>query len=43
MKRFLLLLLAVPALAFAQGKMPAKSATYDAQIIRVRPASAIGE
>jgi len=35
MKRFLLLLLAVPALAFAQGKMPAKSATYDAQIIRV--------
>ena len=35
MKRFLLLLLAVPALAFAQGKMPAKSATYDAQVIRV--------
>jgi micrococcal nuclease len=35
MKRFLLLLLSVPVLAFAQGKMPAKSATYDAQIIRV--------
>jgi endonuclease YncB( thermonuclease family) len=36
MKRFLLLLLlAVPVLAFAQGKMPAKSATYDAQIIRI--------
>ena len=35
MKRFLLLLLAVPTLAFAQGKMPAKSATYDAQVIRV--------
>ena len=35
MKRFLLLLLAVPVLAFAQGKMPAKSATYDAQILRV--------
>jgi endonuclease YncB( thermonuclease family) len=35
MKKFLLLLLAVPVLAFAQGKMPAKSATYDAQIIRV--------
>jgi endonuclease YncB( thermonuclease family) len=35
MKRFLAVLLLVPALAFAQGKMPAKSATYDAQIIRV--------
>jgi len=35
MKRFLLLLLAVPILAFAQGKVPAKSATYDAQILRV--------
>jgi endonuclease YncB( thermonuclease family) len=35
MKKFLLLLLSVPVLAFAQGKMPAKSATYDAQIIRV--------
>jgi endonuclease YncB( thermonuclease family) len=35
MKKFLLLLLAVPVLAFAQGKMPAKSATYDAQVIRV--------
>jgi endonuclease YncB( thermonuclease family) len=35
MKQFLLLLLAVPVLAMAQGKMPKKSATYDAQIIRV--------
>ena len=35
MKKLLLLLLAVPMLALAQGKMPAKSATYDAQIIRV--------
>jgi endonuclease YncB( thermonuclease family) len=35
MKKFLLLLLAVPVLALAQGKMPAKSATYDAQVIRV--------
>jgi len=35
MKRFLLTLLAVPVLAFAQGKMPSKSATYDAQVIRV--------
>jgi endonuclease YncB( thermonuclease family) len=35
MKKFLLVLLAVPVLAFAQGKMPKKSATYDAQIIRV--------
>jgi endonuclease YncB( thermonuclease family) len=35
MKKFLLLLLAVPVLAFAQGKVPAKSATYDAQILRV--------
>ena len=35
MKKFLLVLLAVPVMALAQGKMPAKSATYDAQIIRV--------
>ena len=35
MKRLLLLLLAVPMLALAQGKVPAKSATYDAQILRV--------
>jgi len=35
MKKFLLVLLAVPVLAFAQGKMPAKSAIYDAQVIRV--------
>jgi len=34
MKKLLLLLLAVPLLAFAQ-KMPKNSATYDAQIIRV--------
>jgi endonuclease YncB( thermonuclease family) len=35
MKKFLLILLAMPILVFAQGKMPAKSATYDAQVIRV--------
>jgi endonuclease YncB( thermonuclease family) len=35
MKKFLLLLLAVPVLALAQGKMPKNSATYDAQILRV--------
>jgi endonuclease YncB( thermonuclease family) len=35
MKKFLLILLVVPILVFAQNKMPAKSATYDAQIIRV--------
>lgn len=35
MKKFLLLLLIVPVLAFAQGKTPTKSATYDAQILRV--------
>jgi endonuclease YncB( thermonuclease family) len=35
MKKLLLLLLAVPVLAMAQGKMPKNSATYDAQIIRV--------
>jgi endonuclease YncB( thermonuclease family) len=35
MKKFLLVLLAVPVLAFAQGKMPKNSATYDAQILRV--------
>ena len=34
MRKLLLLLLAVPVLAFAQ-KMPKNSATYDAQIIRV--------
>lgn len=34
MKKLLLLLLVVPALAFAQ-KMPKNSATYDAQILRV--------
>ena len=35
MKKFLLLLLVVPLLVFAQAKVPAKSATYDAQILRV--------
>jgi endonuclease YncB( thermonuclease family) len=35
MKKFLLLLLAVPMLALAQGKMPKNSATYDAQILKV--------
>jgi endonuclease YncB( thermonuclease family) len=35
MKKFLLLLLAVPMLALAQGKTPKNSATYDAQILRV--------
>lgn len=35
MKKLLTLLLLVPVLAFAQGKMPKNSATYDAQIIRV--------
>jgi len=35
MKKFLLLLLTVPVLALAQAKVPAKSATYDAQILRV--------
>ena len=35
MKKFLLILLAIPVLVFAQGKVPAKSATYDAQILRV--------
>ena len=34
MKKLLLLLLAVPVLAFAQ-KMPKNSATYDAQVLRV--------
>jgi endonuclease YncB( thermonuclease family) len=34
MKKLLLLLLAVPILAFAQ-KMPKNAATYDAQILRV--------
>lgn len=34
MKRFLLLFLMLPALAFAQ-KMPKNSATYDAQVLRV--------
>ena len=35
MKKLLTLLLLVPTLAFAQGKMPRNQATYDAQIIRV--------
>jgi endonuclease YncB( thermonuclease family) len=35
MKKLLLTLLLVPALALAQGKMPKNSATYDAQIVRV--------
>ena len=35
MKHLILLLLATPLLAMAQGKMPKNSATYDAQIIRV--------
>ena len=35
MKKFILLLLVLPLLAFAQAKAPAKSATYDAQILRV--------
>jgi endonuclease YncB( thermonuclease family) len=35
MKKLLLILLLVPTLALAQGKMPKKSAVYDAQIIRV--------
>jgi endonuclease YncB( thermonuclease family) len=34
MKKLLLLLLAVPMLAFAQ-KMPKNSATYDAQVLRI--------
>ena len=34
MKKLLLLLLAVPVLAFAQ-KMPKNSATYDAQVLRI--------
>jgi len=35
MKKLLVLLLLVPVLAFAQGKVPKNSATYDAQILRV--------
>ena len=35
MKKLLLTLLLVPALALAQGKMPKNSATYDAQIVRI--------
>ena len=35
MKKLLLILLAVPMIALAQGKMPKNSATYDAQILRV--------
>lgn len=35
MKHLLLTLLLVPVIAFAQGKMPKNSATYEAQIIRV--------
>jgi len=34
MKKLLLILLAVPMLAFAQ-KLPKNSATYDAQVLRV--------
>ena len=35
MKKILALLLLVPVLALAQGKMPKNSATYDTKIIRV--------
>lgn len=35
MKKILIALLLLPVLAFAQGKMPKNSATYDAQIVRV--------
>ena len=35
MKKLLFILLAVPMMALAQGKMPKNSATYDAQILRV--------
>jgi len=35
MKKFILLLLVIPLLAFAQGKVPKNSATYNAQILRV--------
>jgi endonuclease YncB( thermonuclease family) len=35
MNKLLILLLTVPLLAFAQGKMPKNSAIYDAQILRV--------
>jgi endonuclease YncB( thermonuclease family) len=35
MKQLFALLLLVPALAIAQGKMPKNSATYDAKIVRV--------
>lgn len=35
MKQLLALLLIVPVLAIAQGKIPKNSATYDAKIIRV--------
>ena len=35
MKKIIAALLLIPVLAFAQGKMPKNSATYDAQIIRV--------
>ena len=35
MKKLLFILLAVPVLALAQGKMPKNQAIYDAQIIRV--------
>ena len=35
MKKFLVLLLLAPVLAFAQAKVPTNSATYDAQILRV--------
>jgi len=35
MKKFLLILLVMPLLVSAQGKTPAKSSIYDAQVIRV--------
>ena len=35
MKTLVLAILLLPALVFAQGKMPKNSATYDAQIVRV--------
>jgi endonuclease YncB( thermonuclease family) len=41
MKKLLALLLIVPALAVAQGKMPKNSATYDAQIVRVNDGDTI--
>lgn len=35
MKKLLLILLVMPMMVMAQGKMPKNSATYDAQILRV--------